>query len=169
MARFFFNVRDGGKMIADCVGHDCADAGAARQEACLIARDFVHRPSGSVPAAFAPWLMEVRDARGRLVYGATFVQAARGTATAPPQSRPPPDNDEAYGSAQIVHLDLVRTLRRSLTVANERRSLLLRNARLMDHNKYVRNSISYEITRAQEELDEASRALRRSALQRKTA
>jgi hypothetical protein len=166
MVRFFFNVRDGGRMMADCVGHDFADAAAARQEAGLIARDFVDRPSGSVPDAFAPWLMEVRDTRGRLVYAATFAQAAQGTVTIAPQPRPPPDN--AYGAAQIVHLDLVRTLRRNLTVENERRSLLLRNARLLDHNKYVRNSISYEITRAQVELDEARRTVRRSALQRHT-
>jgi hypothetical protein len=166
MARFFFNVRDGGKIKVDCVGHDLADAAGARQEACLIARDFVHRPSGTVSDAIAPWMMEVRDTRGRLVYAATFAQAARGPVTAQPQSPPPPDN--AYGAAQIVHLDLVRTLRRNLTVENERRSLLLRNARLLDHNKYVRNSISYEITRAQEELEEARRTVKRSALQRNT-
>jgi hypothetical protein len=166
MAHFFFNVRDGKKVMADCVGGDFADAAAARQEACLIAKDFVHRPTDSVAAAWAPWLMEVRDTRGRLVYAATFAQAAGGTAAAVPAPQVAVDN--THGGARIIDLDLVRAQRRTLTVENERRYLQLRNARIMDHNKYVRNGISYEIMRAKAVLDEARRTVRRSALQRNT-
>jgi hypothetical protein len=152
--RYFFNLRNGPSMMADCVGVMLDDATAARQEARLIARDFVHRPTGAVTESWSPWSIEVRDGRGRELYAAKLDAAAEATGEA--QSAPAPV------SPPVVHLHTATMGRRLDALENQKRDLWLVTASLMDRQRYVRNSLRCEMVRARSMLDEARRTLRRS-------
>ncbi|MGA7808384.1 DUF6894 family protein [Bradyrhizobium sp.] len=63
MHRFYFHIRTGDGLIVDQVGTDLQDAGAAKQEALLAARDIVAdaiRSGHDIPEAFV-----IADGAGR--------------------------------------------------------------------------------------------------------
>jgi|ERR1700674_364056 len=162
MPRYFFNVLNGKSMMIDCSGQELDDDAASHQEARLIARDFVHRPTGSLVPEWSQWSIQVRDTRGRLIFGATFQEAAR---TLEEEMSDRPSNGLAAMEPSVVHLDSVRVCRRFSAVESEARDLLRRTAMLMDRQRYAKNDLHYEIERVRATVGESRRVLMRSAVQ----
>src|ERR1700674_3950240 len=116
MPRYFFNVLNGKSMMIDCSGQELDDDAASHQEARLIARDFVHRPTGSPGPEWSQRSIQVSDTRGRLLFGASFREAAR---TLEEGISDRPSSGLAAMEPCVVHLGSVRVCRRFSAVESE--------------------------------------------------
>jgi len=66
MPRYYFDFREGNRVVVDHAGREFPNDGAARQEALLTAREAV----GGLRMGlrhYGGWMLEVRDETGRLV------------------------------------------------------------------------------------------------------
>lgn len=67
MPRYYFNFRDGTRLVSDHLGREFPNDSAARQEALLTARDAVTGMRLGL-RHYGGWTLEVRNENGQLVH-----------------------------------------------------------------------------------------------------
>jgi hypothetical protein len=136
MARYFFHLAFGGRLVPDEEGVELPDRSAARAEALAVIRDLSDRRTGGNPRRWAGWFLQLADEQGqffRTPVGHPALQVVGADPAVEVQPLEPPTSATVSAWQGAFALPHAAELVRELSARQQQAVQLLERARRLQH------------------------------------